>query len=364
MARILYTRTERGREVAAFVEADDLASAEAKLAPLRSDQIRFWTHPFFGDAEGATPADALRGFPRAAGSGTTWAVIVGLAVTAPGALLAQLWWVAGLVDIHVERPWLLGIYSMLSFCGFFWISLPAFKRLRAETNERHYGLASALLWGLRLGCPPMALLFERWAVRIATGRTDVERAMARHAWLRWIGLSAAYDWLHDAAVSQVNDHAARRASLQAKLAKGPNALASADLAMLLVLYDRDVAGARAALADAGKPTRPLLVVWHQMVRGVIAAETGDASAALELTTLHADYAKSAPAVLDDLTPILHALCARAYALNDDVDAAVAALRRATPGLLATSDVVPLDRAAEAIVAAEARAGLRPRSSAT
>jgi hypothetical protein len=350
---VLYTCLTDRRATPRFIEAASLEEAERKLAPLRSDQIRFWSHPFFGDAPGADAYDALRRVAKPS-KAQTWLVLAAAWATTPGAVCAQILFVADLFGRDWDVPVLTHALSTLAFLAQLFVAMPAFKRLRVETNERSLGLAWVLLWLLRLGFIPLAPIFTRWAVRIATGRTDVERAMRPYSWLRAVGLGSAYAWLREAALAQVNDHDARIAGMRTVLERGPNVMVAGDLGFALALYRRDVAGARAALASSGDGGRPLVQVWHRMVHSVIAAEAGDAVAALDIVGVRSAFAAVAPTVVDDLTPILDALTARALAMNDRIDAAVAALERAMPRLLAGADTVPLDRAAEAIEAARRR----------
>ena len=361
MARVLYTVERGGRDVPAFVEAEDLAGALRQLAPLPSHQVRFWSHPFFGDPPEGDPVEAFRR-ARKPPRWRAWALVATMAPLVPGSFLG--WALSALAVLGMPAPELPApVVALATICTllYTWLALLAFAQLRRELDNRHYAAAAALLRALRWGTPPFAFLFVRWAVRLNAGRHGIEVAMRPYRWLRSVGLGRVYDNLRMAAQGQLNDHEARIAMLEERVRKGGDPSSEADLALALVLYRRDAAAALATLeasSDAG--ARPLVGAWRRMVRAIIAAERGDAEGASDIEGAAADVVRAAPTASSTITPLIDATRARALALHGRIDDAVAALASAAPHLLWGAEHETLDAAA-ADVQRAIRADLRART---
>lgn len=213
-----------------FVVAATLAEARRTLEAEGHRDIRFWSHPYFGDVYGSTPEDAYK---RAAkpSSWLTSGVLAVLAVTTPATVFL---WAAALLDgVGVVIPRALAVYAAFPMMAGLFVMVLAFPLMGLELRYRRYGRAYALLWALRLGMPLLWPLLELWAVKIRAGRLGRERALARYRWLRHVGLARIHRSLERQALDQMGDLRAQIELL--RLTAAPGSQAEAQLALTLAL---------------------------------------------------------------------------------------------------------------------------------
>jgi hypothetical protein len=346
-ARVLYTSTKEGRETCGFMDAPDLATAERKLVELGHSGVRLWSHPFFGDAPGETPEDAMRRAPKPPVAATWW-TLAGFAATLPGTLFIYVRFVVEQVVMPVPRgPRVVELLLVASLCACAWLAVAGFKRLRRELAFRRYGHARALLWTLRLAAPYIAPLFAFWTVRIRAGTLGLERALRPYAWLRVVGLRGFHDQLHLAALDQLVRPREEIALLRQALARGPSASREIDLALRLVLYEKDAQGARAVLTRSSGGLR-IVKLARRVVLALVAIEAHDVHGAADIHPAAFAFDEAARGAW---RPLLDAACARADALAGRVDRAIRHLGAARDPLLWAGQHDVLDDAARDVVRA-------------
>lgn len=348
MPRIVYTSVRSARPVTDWIDAPDLATAERALS-LANTGLRFWSHPFFGDAPGHSPEDALRRAAKPSSLGTH--ITIALAVAAlPGPLLVYCGMAAEVAGHRIPAP----SWAFVPVLGSILLQIPCFAFLRRELEVRRYGHALALLWLMRVSFPPFGFtVLTLWAVKIHAGRRGMDAALAPYGWLRHVGLDRAYEHLRLQALDQLAVTGERIARQREMAARGPNASNEVDLALSLLLYEGDVVAARAVLLRSeGRSFTPIVAVARQLAVALIAIEEGKGSG-VDVERARVAFIVATQGSGGAWTPLFDATSARAFAQEGRFDVARAFLSRAAPPLLWSGEHRVLDRAAADLARAEA-----------
>lgn len=194
-ARVLYTSVSSRGRTPGFVVARDLREARARLGQDGHTEIRFWSHPIFGDARGDDPRDA---YSRAARPSVWWSNIALIACAVGFVATTNL-----LLAIVVDCPVIVPVEVIVFAIG---ALVPGLVVLLRDVELKRYRRARAMLWLLRLSFPCgllVAPLLELWAVRIRAGRRGLKAAVAPDACLRSIGLTTIHTQLVSAAMREL-----------------------------------------------------------------------------------------------------------------------------------------------------------------
>lgn len=361
MARVLYTSRIDGKEAPGFVEADELVAAKQALEQAGHREIRFWSHPLLGDADGADPIEALRRVPQP----TVWQGRLALALlllALPGT--CAFWAIVFLGWFGMLPAWLEGeppsphallvvtssVGSLFATCL---LQLGALQVLRRSVQHRDLRLASALLWTMRLGVPLLIPVLEIWAVRIRAARHGLDAAMRPYAWMRAVGLTRAHGILRNEALDQLGLVDERIEDHRARMAAAPSPQIGVELALLLVLHRRDVAGARSTLERTPDGGGPLVEALRPFVQLLIELEEKVPDRVEVVDVLERNWMTASQGHGHTWRPLFAVARARALALSGDVAGAERSFRDAR-ALLWSGDIDVLDRGAADVMAARRR----------
>lgn len=348
MARVLYTSRLEGVVRPGLIEAEELTAARRDLEHRGHTSVRFWSHPVLGDVEGGAPDDAFRRAPRPSFSPTSIGVLASLWVALPGTL--ALW----AYPLGLMPAWLDTLPTSIVTAGSFLttvvVQIVALQDLRRAVRYRQYGVASALLWTMRLGMPLIIPLLETWGVRIRAGRRGLEAAMRPYGWMRAVGLGQHHAVLRNEALDQLGSVDQRIEEHRTRLARAPSPADSVELALLLVLHRGDSVGARAALAGVPGPVSPLVDAVRALAQVLIEIEEQVPDRVRSVDAAARRFTEASNGLDEPWRPLFAAARARALARSGRVADATRSFRDALQ-LLWSDDIDVLDRAAADLRAA-------------